>query len=304
MGVVVAIATAAACALDIPDVIVEGGAADVDVPDVPVPQCDDSCAPAGFVPGLFALDRSTACPTGMQTLDLAADPGAAPASVCTCSCNVTSQPECIPATLTHHISQFVGPDGSVACNSGGTPFDVDGGCNLVGDGGQVAIHFGWEGDPFKPTSPGTCTSTASTNAGAVPSTASRLCIDTTCTAACASQGSLQACVYAKGDVPCPSGYSKTHHAGTVNVSCSPCSACSVTTDGGCEGTLALYSDTLCANKIIDVSFDGGCASTGTANGQLASSMKYTPVAVGVGCSAGAANASPVSLTDEITVCCP
>jgi hypothetical protein len=78
----------------------------------------------------------------------------------------------------------------------------------------------------------------------------------------------------------------------------------VTTDGGCEGTLALYSDTLCANKIIDVSFDGGCASTGTANGQLASSMKYTPVAVGVGCSAGAANASPVSLTDEITVCCP
>jgi len=66
-GVLAAFGAAGACALDIPDVIGEGGVdastgdvittKDVNVPDVPVPQCDASCAPAGFTPVLFALDQ-------------------------------------------------------------------------------------------------------------------------------------------------------------------------------------------------------------------------------------------------------
>ncbi len=302
VGVVGAIAAAAACALDIPDVIVEGGV-DAKTGDVDVLQCDDSCAPTGFAPVLFALDRTAACPSGMQTLDLAADPDAAPASACSCGCNVLTQPQCLPTTLTHRIEEFQLPDGSVACNTGGNAFIVDGGCNMVVDAGGVSIHFAWQGDPFAPTTDGTCSSTSTVNTAAVPSTASRLCVDPTCTGTCASQGNFQACVYAQGAVTCPNGFTKTHHVGTVNLSCSSCSACTVTADGGCQGTLALYSDTNCNSKIIDVSFDGGCASTG-ANGQTADSMRYTPLLVGVGCNAGTSSVSGVSLTGEITVCCP
>ena len=310
VGVVAAFGAAGACALDIPDVIVDGGvdanngdsSSDVNVPDVPVPTCDASCAPSGFAPVLFALDRSSSCPAGMTVLDLAADPGAAPANACTCDCHVTMQPQCAPATITHDIATFPPLDGGLFCISAGSSLTVDGGCNLVPDGGQLAIHYAWEGHPFPPVDAGTCTSNASGNAGVVPSTAGRLCVDSTCTGTCASQGNFKACVYAQGAVPCPSGFTQTHHAGTVSLACAACSACSVT-NGQCEGTVSLYADLNCASKIIDENMDGGCASNGSANGQVAQSLKYNPSVVGSTCNAGKSSGT-VSLTNEVTVCCP
>jgi len=309
-GVLAAVGIAGACALDIPDVIVEGGVdatsdspADVNVPDVPIPQCDGSCAPTGFTPVLFALDRSTACPSGMQTLDLAVDPGAAPPSACTCDCTVTSQPECVPATVTHDIEQFGSLDGGLSCNGSGTPFTLDGGCNIVPDGGAVAIHIAWDWYPYPPVEAGTCTSNAIVNSSGVPSSAGRLCVDPTCAGTCANQGNLAACVYAQGNVPCPSAYSKAHHAGTVSVSCPACQGCTVTSDGGCEGTIAFYADFGCAVKITTANMDAGCAATG-ANGQTAPSMRYTPVVAGVACNPGTSGNGTVSLGGEVTVCCP
>ena len=312
VGVVAAFGAAGACALDIPDVIVEGGVdanksdssppQDVNVPDVPIPQCDASCAPSGFTPVLFATDRSSACPSGMTTLDLAADPGAAPANACTCDCNITTQPHCLPATITHDVAQFPPLDGGLSCNSTGTQFIVDGGCYQP-DGGGVNVLYAWEGHPYAPVASGSCTSNASANAGAVPSTASRLCVDSTCAGTCASQGNLKACVYAPGAVPCPSGFTQTHHAGTVSLACAACAACSVT-NGQCEGTVTLYSDTACTTKIIDESMDGGCALNGSANGQYAQSLKYTPQLVGTTCNPGKAGVGTVSLAGEVTVCCP
>lgn len=306
-GLIAAFGAAGACALDIPDVIVDGGVdankgdsspSDVNVIDVPVPQCDASCAPAGFTPVLFALDRSTKCPASTTTLDLAADPGAAPASACPCDCTVTTQPTCLPATVTHEIQTVA--DGGLACTVGGNPLTFDGGC--LSEPG-FNIHLAWQGDPYAPIDAGTCTSNVTSNAGNVPSTASRLCIDSTCASTCAAQGNFKACVYASGDVACPTGYTQTHHAGTVGVTCGACSACAV--NGGlCEGTISIYSDFSCALKIIDVSQDGGCASTGNGNGQTANSLKYTPLVAGLACTPGKSSGGTVSLGSEITVCCP
>jgi hypothetical protein len=173
----------------------------------------------------------------------------------------------------------------------------------VEEGGAFNIHVAWEGHPYPPVVAGACTTNATANGSAIPTSPSRLCVDSTCAGTCANQGNLKACVYAQGDVACPTGFSQAHHAGNVNVSCAACSACSVTSDGGCQGTIGIFSDFACAQKIIDVSMDGGCAATG-ANNQLAYSLRYTPTVAGVTCNAGKTSVSGVSLAGEITVCCP
>jgi hypothetical protein len=308
LGVLAAFGAAGACALDIPDVIAPGGVdanggdaapKDVNVVDVPIPQCDASCAPTGFTPVLFALDQSTACPGGMQQVDVNSDPGAAPPSACACDCTITTQPQCLPTTITHEI-QTVSDGGPPSCTVGGNALSFDGGClQLAG----FNIHYAWQGDPYPPLEAGTCTSAVTVSTKNVPSTASRMCVDTTCTGTCAGQGKFKACVYAAGAVACPSGYTQTHHAGDIDVACGTCSGCSVT-GGSCEGTVSIYSDLACTTKIIDVSMDGGCASTGNANGQTGNSLKYTPLVTGVACTAGKSNVGTVSLVNEITVCCP
>jgi len=184
---------------------------------------------------------------------------------------------------------------------GGNALTFDGGClQLAG----FNIHMAWQGDPYPPVAPGACTTNSSGVPSGVPSSPSRLCVDSTCAGTCKGSGSYQACVYAQGQVACPSGYSQKHRAGTVTVACGSCVGCSVTVDGGCEGTIGLFSDPACGTKMIDVSMDGGCASTGTANGQTASSLKYTPLVVGTTCNPGKTGPGTVSLAGEITVCCP
>jgi hypothetical protein len=306
------VCAAAACAIDIPDVIDGGGdatspdAAANDVVEIDVQvSCDaGACgAPAGFAPVLFAADRTTACPTGMQTLDLAADPGTATESACPCDCTVTKQPGCVPTTLNHELDQFASLDGGISCTATGTPLPVDGTCDRIDASTGLHVYAAWSIPPVPPAVPGQCTTTAQPDPSAVPSTPARVCVDPTCAGVCAAPAGFRACAFASGSVACPAGWTEEHHLGTVAVSCNACSACSVSLDGGCQGTLSLYSDPSCSTLIEKASVDGGCAAN-VAFGQTAYSYMYNPVAVGLVCTPGKSSGGPVSLTGEVTVCCP
>jgi len=96
----------------------------------------------------------------------------------------------------------------------------------------------------------------------------------------------------------------THHVGNVNVSCGSCSGCAATLpDGGCEGTVTIYNDPLCVSLSATVDVDGVCTATDAGTFAGVRALKYTPVEVGAVCTPGAASGS-VSLTQELTVCCP
>lgn len=260
------------------------------IPDVAVPSCDGACgAPAGFAPALFALDQKTTCPAGLTTLNGAADPSLGGA--CACNCNITKPPSCLPMVLTHDLG-----DTANACSST-SPFapTLDGGCY---DAGSVGLHAYWSVSPPATATPGTCTTTPANDASAATATASRLCLDSTCAAACNPTPGFHTCFVASGDVPCPSGFS-AHHVGNVAVSCNACSSCAV--GGTCGGSVSLYSDEGCATLLGAVPVDGGCDPTGGPGS--VGSLKYTPAIVGLACTPGTASGT-VSPQQELTVCCP
>ncbi len=298
----VACVFAGACLLDIPDVKdgVDGASGDVVVPDVAVPTCDGSCAPAGFAPVLFALDQNTACPATMTTLDLVADPGAVPASACKCNCTVTQLPSCIPTTITHWLDQGAAPDGGYTCAQLGT-LDIvgDGGCNWV-DGGFV-LAPAWKIPTVPPAAQGTCTSVAANDPSGIPSTPSRLCVDPSCTGACTAPPGLLACVYASGAIACPAGYGKAHHVGSLGLACDPCTGCTATA-ASCGGTVTFYNDDVCTNLVKTLNVDGGCATTGL--GAPINSVRYNPALNGIACTPGSGGPGSATLAGEYTVCCP
>jgi len=300
-----------ACFVDLPDVVTDGGGNDGGgdgafdaLPDIviPPPSCEaGACgAPQGFQPVLFAADRNTPCPNGTTSFDMVANPGDAGAGACTCDCNVTAQPTCVPQTLVHNLDTNA-PNNPLCTTAGGTWLLVDGGCN---NSGPHPLTSHWSVPPGSVVDAGKCTGTAAANPSAVPSTPSRMCMDATCTTACAPAVGFSECFQATGDVPCPSGLTKRSVGTAIAVTCGSCSACAVSADGGCQGTLSLYSDTACATLLeAPIGVDGGCVTNAAAN-QTINSYQYSASLVGLTCTPGTSSATSVSLNQPQTICCP
>lgn len=295
---------AGACAIDIPDVVGADGGADVVALDVvgteggPVfdagPSCDACGAPAGFSPVLFALDRSTPCPSGTTDTDLVADPDGG-VGACTCACNVTAQPSCFPAT----VQSFYSANGGNCTTSGATLlFPADGGCVMKSATlGGSAIQL----DPFVPTG-GACSDVPTSDTSKVSTVAARMCTASCASETCAAATGYRACFAAAGDVACPSNLEKHTVGAALDLACA-CGACSITVDGGCEGTLTVFKNPDCTNIVEKAPVDGTCTPNTAPQGSSFQSVSYAPSLVGLGCAAGAASPT-VGLTQVGTICCP
>lgn len=307
----------AACFVDVPDVVgpdaqgpdaAEGGGGGGDGGGgdggmdvfIPVPSCDaGTCgAPTGFQPVLFATDRSGACPGGTTSVDVAADP-AAQAGSCSCDCAVTRDPPCVPQLLPHARDTTSQP----TCNQQGSPWlIVDGGCNTPVQGYPHSLSMHWSLAPMPPLDAGTCSGNATGDPSKVAFVAARLCVDPTCKLACSPAGGFAACVQAPGDVPCPMPLKKHLVGLSVSVACSACSGCAVAVDGGCRGTLAVYSDSMCQTQLAGaLPVDGTCFANGNV-GTDVNSFRYTP-SVATTCIPGT-SVGTASITQTQTVCCP
>ncbi len=290
---------AASCLVSIPDVVdgsADGGSNDaVPLPDVSA-SCDGACgAPAGFTPVLFALDQNTACPSSMTTLNTAADPSLGAA--CACGCALTGAPTCLPVSLQHDVDQSVG-DAGLCSSLGVVQLNVDGGCNTVQSGAIISPH--WRVVPPAPLALGSCTNVPANNPDAASVIPARICVDSTCASSCSALTGFKTCFLAAGKATCPAAMT-AHQVGNVSVTCGTCSACSVTTDAGCGGSLALYSDMACTAQSDTVPVNNVCTANAT-QGTLGS-VRYTPTPPSVTCNGGTSSGT-VSLQQQLTVCCP
>lgn len=115
------------------------------------------------------------------------------------------------------------------------------------------------------------------------------------------------CIWAEGEVPCPTGagFAETrtlYRDGYVDErTCSPCT-CEPPSEGTCEGTSAIFSNSQCNNKKADLPHDGTCvmlSPPGFASVQLQES-KLIPGT----CEASlVVVAGEVLRRDPVTVCC-
>jgi hypothetical protein len=287
-----ACATAAgACLIDIPDVS-DGAAGDGGVRDTG-PVCDACGAAPGFSPVFFALDRATQCPPGTSGTDVVADPGDAGPGACTCSCGIASPPSCFPASLPTAYDP--------TCSTTGSVLQIPAAGCLVSSGALGGTHASVA--PFVPDG-GTCTDVPSSDPSKVATVPARRCTPTACDATiCSPVNGFQGCFEAPGDVTCPNGLVKHLVGSSVDLTCG-CTACSIEVDGGCEGTITLYSGADCGSPIeAPIVVDDTCQANSAAQGTTYASLTYTPSLVGVRCVAGAGEAANVSLLQESTICC-
>lgn len=297
-GVAIA-AMGAACALDIPDVI-DGGAdggvdADAAGDALVPPTCDAACgAPNGFAAVLFDPAGNTACPAQTSPTDVVYNPGAAPPSACGCSCSVTTPPSCVPATIAVTYDNTA----NATCGSLGSIGNLTGGCDPASYtlGNHAALM------PLKPADAGACTSATTTDTKNISVSHGRVCSPTQCSSSsCSSSGSFKLCFMATGDAQCPKTQTAYHVGTSVDLSCTPCTTCTMTT-GQCAGTLSFYSDGLCGTLIETNTLDGVCTAQPQA-GHTVASQKYAP-SIDAGCVPGSSGVGTVSLATPLTVCCP
>jgi hypothetical protein len=220
------------------------------------------------------------------------------AGACTCPnsmCAITQQPSCTTGTV-----QLLYGDMGMCTQV----FTIPGqGCfGLTGFGSVQQLS------PL-PLTPGQCSGQPKADQGMVMQTQVQTCTvpDSSYAAVCAGNvvpGMFQACLFAPGDVPCPSGspFSKrTVIADSVTLSCSACTSCTV--GGMCQNPeLDTYSDGSCGNnKMIQaIPADGRCDAANQAS-QVAS-VQYSATVAGVTCTASGTTAQ-LQATNPQTICC-
>jgi hypothetical protein len=106
----------------------------------------------------------------------------------------------------------------------------------------------------------------------------------------------QLCIYQEGDVLCPTGYDIRHVFDSVFSDTRTCTPC---TCGSAQCSTALYSDTMCNNKVVDVPHTGTC----TAYPQPMMPIRYQHGAVTPPCPATSDPTGAVTGDEPITVCC-
>ncbi len=296
-------AIAGACAVDIPDVVTDGGddsstshdvtsggdASDAGPADVIVtpPTCDGGCGyslPSNFGLVLFA-NGSQVCPQGSLPNPISVDPDASAA--CTCGCSVTQQPDCNNGTIQRARDNTATP----TCNQQESQLQIMGASCL-----QHAFLSGILHRSFTPPTAtgGTCSPQDKANAGAVTSTASVACVATSCTTQACSAPGFKLCAIASGQVACPAPFTVVHPVGVGSLSCAGCGPCTVS--GTCTGVLHRYSDTACGTLAEDDIVDGGCEDA------TASSASYNYTGTFAGGCTPSGTSSP-TLAGSQTLCC-
>jgi len=109
------------------------------------------------------------------------------------------------------------------------------------------------------------------------------------------------CVYAEGDVACPSGFTFVAHAGTgADPGCAPC-ACEAGAPGTCGGTVTAYYNLGCdaGDEAGTFGIQSGCGFIGPQY----QSVLVELVPPDAGCSVTGASSGDASLTGEKTICC-
>lgn len=311
-GVVVC-ALLAACGLDVvgqatdPDASARAGdpssspSAPSASPDGGRPEATASCEPAGscgvavasgFEVVAFATSRD-ACPAGLASVDVVAQP-AAGAGACTCGACASATPDCGDVTLQTYY------DNGVNATCGSTGFAItgkNGACSPKSNGFSGHSSVG-----VATTDKGTCTANASPNRAAVDATQARICLPK---AGCGWPGCVSppapfaVCLAHDGDVPCPSGAPKKTLVGDdFTLSCGAC-ACSVVS-ATCPGNLTFYDDAACSQNPRVLAADGVCVSrSGTFD-----YYKWSPATpTNVVCTTSAPPAGTVGLAGMRTVCC-
>ncbi|HLK38135.1 MAG TPA: hypothetical protein VKU41_15340 [Polyangiaceae bacterium] len=295
-----------------------GTLAEATVPDAGPPDtgpCNGPClvTPNGWTPVAFLpMPSSTtaACPAGFGPATAFVESPSAGAGACTCGgCNVIQPPSCDAPIDVHYDNSSSSGAGtcSVMASAGTTPLHVtDGGC------GTDLFPGSYAGFDLKYTLPaatgGTCTADGKpTGSGVTYGAHSLGCLPegNACDAgACPIPAPFKACIMTAGEAACPAGpMTDRHLVGTgAAVSCSTCTTC--TLSAGCTGTVSLYPDGACKQKMpYAVVADGHCDPIYQQN-QTYKSYTFAPAPpTNVTCQASGSTAQGVSLASEATVCC-
>jgi hypothetical protein len=109
----------------------------------------------------------------------------------------------------------------------------------------------------------------------------------------------QLCIFQQGDALCPNGYDIRHVFDSVFSDNRTCTSCTCGS-GQCEGSTALYSDTMCNGKVVDVPHAEIC----TAYPQQVMPIRYQHGAATPTCPATSTPLGEVTSEGPITVCCP
>jgi hypothetical protein len=251
--------------------------------------CGPTPPDASFTPVAFADDTSAACPAGLASRDLQADPVAA-ASACGCStCALTTQPDCTSGTWSTVDDTAAMP--GVCTKAPGMPHQVNGGACLVRTATLSAYAQAQGPAPVG----GACDAPGAPTGTDIETTPVRVCEATPGACACGALAPFAACLQAAGDVACPPAAPHKHLVGTIPLA--SCTACPCTI--ACAGTGTFYADAACAMARASVS-STACTATG---GGVYQSTRW--MGAPATCSAGTAP-PPVGATfkDAATICCP
>lgn len=267
--------------------------------DSTAPCAPDACAlpdlgDAGTSPPALAFfgDRTSACPSGFDTVDVIEKPTPG-AGACTCGACTK---------------------GAVNCNSGGIPTFYDNGNGTCGTSGaqhqandgvcrNQSGQFGANASVGATTAVTSgCTVASSTPAKpAVTVTSERICrmqASTCASALCPTPpAGMKLCAVVDGDAACPASLPTKHVvADDFTMTCATCS-CSVTAT--CTGTLGFYPSLNCGGSPKNLS-TGVCTSTSSASFQ---STKWVGTVLTDTCNLGAAPAPSIALVGMKTICC-
>ena len=271
------------------DAAAEGSAA---CPDAAPASCADA-APS-WSPALYSPTGAAPCPAGYDAHDLAYAVPAAP--TCECQCTSGPTPACDTSKITYNYGVAVN-----VCLVGSGTIALSGTCTATNQstfGGEVL-----EVDP--PAVVGGCGGGTSIPPNATQTNV-RLCTPQCASdeSACAAQGTLEACVYAPGNVAtCPSSYP----AGPFYVGASPqvtCDTCSCVETGDCTASTAhLYGNAQCGGGDQSYPMDGQCHTL--AGGQIGTfqSAAVKPTLKSASCKISPGASSIAYGGDSFTVCC-
>jgi hypothetical protein len=272
----------------------------------PPPPC--TCVPpvpSGWTLVAFNATSHGFCPIGYTTpTNVLVDPTNLGPSTCSCSCDVTTQPDCYSGQVTITY-------GTGNCGTSAGGFDVDGGTCMA-----AALPFSASNHAVAPIPPsgGSCsptvTETPPSPGGSMGKTCTVANAPTTgsCSAGqvCAPPGTATyaLCIAQSGHVACPSDHPNAHTVGT-GITGGGCGACSCAAPNtSCDSPMfTVYSDGACATSIASMTADGTCQAV-TAGVAVASYLYTATPNTGCVPPTQPQPTGNATLSDQGTVCCP
>lgn len=247
--------------------------------------------PQGFTV-LTTAGANGTCPAGLTQRDAVTGPSADP-SACSCSCNVTQQPDCSKGMIQRNLDYQNSP----MCNQQATTVTAAGpGCAQLPNPIQTS---GWHYSASMEPTGGACSWDAKLDGSKVKATSVRLCdAPASCPgAACGAN----VCVAKEGDVACPAAFPKKQLVGkSASAECGSCGACTV--EGACGGTLTFYTDYQCQMGKRDFPVDGTC--NGSYTNMTYYSFQFQGSLKKSACAGAPSPSTPTAKLDQpSTVCC-